>query len=350
VIQFAAMRHVLAFLGALLLFVLLLNIASPAKGQALVHRIVHFVDPIPPVSSGEPAAASGSPALAPVAELPPWRVLERAGDRAYGEGDFAAAARAFADASPSAPTADSMRLRKRANDANLYRLMAADSEIAAAAKTAPVEGVDPREYEKEYRRRLDSIKPPTAGAYLALADWAASRGLRSHLAFLYERVDSLRATTPSDDMQRKVTRILKEKRKENVELPREVLEAIIHELPASEAADLAREETGIGGTSGRSGVGGTAQRGQAPGSRPEDAGKAADAYRLMKLGATEYQLAVPGSKDVNKHRRAALDAYTKARLLFEEIDKASGYEGHQREIGDCYRNIAELRKDLPIGK
>jgi hypothetical protein len=345
------MKHVLAFFGVLALIVLLLTISSPAKGQAVVHRIVHFIDPIPPLADGDPSgAAGGTTAVAPVAVLPPWRLLEREGDRAYGSGDFAAAAGAFADAAPAAPPADSMRLRKRANDSNLFRLMAADSVIAAAAKAAPVEGVDPMEYEKEYRRRLDSIKPPTSGAYLALADWAASRGLRTHLAWLYERADALRSTTSSDEMQQKVTRILKQKRSVQEAVPKEVLEAVIHELPSSEAADLAREETGLGDAAAGSGIGGVERHGEAPGSRPEDTGKVAEAYRLMKLGATEYHLAVPGSKDVNKHRRAALDAYTKARSLLEEVDKATKYDGHEREVVECNRNIAELRKDLPIGK
>jgi len=347
------MKHVLGYIGALALGVLLLTIAAPAKGQAVIHRIVHFVDPVPPVAGDETAApgpSEGPAALGPAAALAPWRQKEREGERAYGAGDFAAAAECFAAAAPAAPPADSMRLRARSTRANIYRLMAADAVIAAAVKAAPAAGVDPLEHEKEYRRRLDSLKPPTAGGCLVLADFAASRGLRSHLPYLYERADALQSVTPSDDIQQKVTRIIRQKREDRETLPKEVLEAVIQELPASEAADMAREESGDPGAHGASGVGGVSRRGEAPGPRAEDQGKVGEAYRLMKAGESEYRLAIPGSRDVNKHRRAALDAYEKARSLFEAVDKAAGFEGHQHEILDCNRNIAELHKDLPIGK
>ena len=46
--RFPYMKHVLGFLGILALSLLLLNIASPARGQEVVSRIIHFVDPVPP--------------------------------------------------------------------------------------------------------------------------------------------------------------------------------------------------------------------------------------------------------------------------------------------------------------
>ena len=78
--------------------------------------------------------------------------------------------------------------------------------------------------------------------------------------------------------------------------------------------------------------------------------KMAEARKLMAQGDEEYRLAVPGSREVNVHRRKALDLFTKARGLFEEVDRDAGYDAHLDEIHDLNRNIAELRKDLPVGK
>ena len=350
-IESPAMKHVLAFLGILALALLLFTIASPAKGQEVVSRILHFADPVPPTPAftdpprGSSAAAVG-PALPPV---PPWRLKEREGDRACAAGDFLAAYLAYADASPKAPPADGMRLRNRADRANVYRLLAEGVE--------PDPGLDPAADEGEYRRRLDAVKPGAgAGAYLAIADFAASRNLRTHLAYLYERAFERKtdaAPGAVDEVQAKVTQVVKkmvaEKKAENAAPSRDMMESLIRELPTSEAADIAREEAGLPAGMG-SGLGGAERRGDAPTARPEDRERLADAFRLFKLGDSEYRQAVPGSRDVNKHRRAALDAFTKAREIFEAVDRALGSDAYQREIHDCNRNIAELRKDLPIGK
>jgi len=344
------MKHVLGFLGILLLGILLLNIASPAKGQAVVARIVHFVDPIPPTPAFEEPPHSPAPVAigAALPPPPPWKVEERTGDRAYAAGDFLAAYVAFADAATKAPPAEAGRLHNRADRANVSRLLS----LSVAVEPGP----DPVADESEYRRRLDAVKPGAgAGAFLELADFAVARDLRSHLAYLYERAfehksDAAPGTT--DEVQKKVTRLVKkmvaEKKAENAAPAKEMLESVIRELPTSEAADIARVETGA--PPGGSGLGGVERRGETPVGRPEDAARVAEAFRQFKTGDAEYRLAVPGSRDVNKHRRAALDAFTKARTIFEEIDRAMASEAHSREVHDCNRNIAELRKDLPIGK
>jgi hypothetical protein len=338
------MKHVLGFLGILLLGLLLLNIASPAKGQAVVSRIVHFADPVPPPPAFEGPAGPPAPAAIGVApnRTPPWRLREREGDRSYAAGEFLEAYRAFAEAASKAPPGDQMRLRARADRANIYRLLA--SEITAD----PAE--DPTADEAEYRRRIDALKGRSgAGAFLTVADFAASRGLTHHLAYLYEMAFE-RKTGGEDEVQQKVTKLVKkiveEKKAEGTAAPTEVLESLIREMPTSEAADIARTETG---DTGGPGLAGTEQRG-ASGNRGGDAGRMAEAFKLFRLGDAEYRQAVPGSRDVNKHRRAALDAYTQARAIFEAIDRASGSDNYQKEIHDCNRNIAELRKDLPIGK
>ncbi len=337
------MKHVLGFLGLLVLGVALLYAASPAKGQALVSRIVHFADPVPPIPEEDspPLPQDAPTALGAATGIPPWRAREHEGDRAYEVGDFGAAAAAWNDSAPKAPPADSIRLRKSADRASIYYLL--------ADATPAVPGSDPAEDEKEYRRRLDSLKSPTAGSYLELAEFAASRGLRSHLAFLYERAYEGR-TRAAEEVQQKVTRIVRQRRTDKTAPSKEVLEAVMRELPTSEAAEIAREETGEAPTQAPSGVGGTARRGETPAERPVDSSKIAEAYRLMQSADSEYRLAVPGSRDVNKHRRAALDAYTKARDIFDAVDRASGFDGHQKEIHDCNRSIVELQKDLPIGK
>ena len=348
------MKHVLGFFGFLALGLLLLTIAAPAKGQGIVHRIVHFADPVPPTPVFEEPPRGSGGAIGPVAApTPPWRVKEREGDRACAAGDFLAAFRAYADASPKAPPGDGMRLRARADRANVFRLLAEGVE----ADPGPDRAAD----EAEYRRRLDAIRPGSgAGAYLELADYCAMKGLRSHLAFLYERAFEKPAAAapgvaaaPADDaVQKKVTEVVRKlvaaKKAEASEAPKEMLESLIRELPSSEAADIAREETGIAG--GGPGFTGVEKRGGVASARPEDRDRLASAFALMKTGDKEYRAAIPGSRDVNIHRRAALDAFTKARAIFEEVDRAMANDGHQREIHDCNRNIAELRKDLPIGK
>ena len=335
------MKHVLAFLGLLAAFLGVLLVASPAKGQAVLSRVVHFLDPVPRADAGPPASAA--PAAGPVAlgsssEIPEWRRRERDGDRLYEDGDFPGAAAAWAAAASGAPASEGLRLRARADRANVFRLL---------ADGVPRSPGDPVAAGQELRRRIEALKSPTAGAYLELADYAAANGLDPRLAFLYEQAFE-RKTAAADEVQAKVTKIVRRNRAEKLDTPKEVLDALIRELPTSEAADIAREETGLA-PAGGNGVGGVARRG-APGARPEDQARAAEAFRLMKAGDAEYRQAVPGSKDVNKHRRAALDAYVKARELFEEVDRGTGVQGHQKEIHDCNRNIAELRKDLPVGK
>src|SRR5689334_22778057 len=125
------MKHVLAFLGILALGLLLFTIVSPARGQAIVQRIVHFTDPIPPTPEFEdgrlpPAAAAIGGALPPT---PPWKIKERQGDRAMAAGEFLAAYLAYAEAAPKAPPADLVRLRNRADRVNVFRLLAGGVEV-----------------------------------------------------------------------------------------------------------------------------------------------------------------------------------------------------------------------------
>src|SRR5690349_12293677 len=154
------MKHVLGFVGILLLGILPLNIASPAKGQEVVQRIVHFIDPVPPTPEFTPPPRSAVAAIGPAGPaILPWRLKEREGDRAYAAGDFLRAYLAYADASPKAPPTEGMRLRTRADRANVFRL------LADGVDADPAE--DPSADEAEYRRRLDGVKSAGgAGAYL----------------------------------------------------------------------------------------------------------------------------------------------------------------------------------------
>jgi hypothetical protein len=314
-------------------------IASPASASALVHRVVGFLDPVPQIAAEPEASGAGgayTTALAPSAGAPEWRVVDREAAKAYEVGEFAAAVVGWNAAIAKAPPLDQQRLRARADRANVFLLM---SEGAPAAPDA-----DPKKDEAEYRRRIEGLKAPSAGAYLEIADFAASHGLRRHLAFLYEQAFERKAQTGNDEVQQKVSRIVRERKTARSTPGKDVLESVIRELPTSEAADIAREETGAS-----SGIGSVSERGQGTG-KAEDPTTLAEARRLMQEGDAEYRKALPGTKDVNVHRRAALNAYTKSRELFEQIDRETGMQCHPTELRDLLRDIAELHKDLPIGK
>jgi len=315
---------------------------SPDTASAFADRVTHYFEPMPPVEGPPPSGglAAGATALAPAAPgTAEWRRKDREAIRLYEEGDFLGAAAAWSTAATKAPAGEVLRVRASRDRANVFAVLAEGAP--------PQVGVDAAAAETEYRRRLDGMRDPAAGAWLELADYAASRGLRHHLAFLYEKAFERRAQAqPGADAEvtKKVTKVIKERPKAVAALPPDVLESVIADLPSSEAADAARELSGEG-------TGGIAGSNQREGARkPQDRGKMAEARRLMDLGDAEYRAAVPGSKDVNVHRRKALDLFTKARALFEEVDREAGYDAHQSEIHDCNRNIVELRKDLPVGK
>jgi len=332
-------KAILIFLGVLAAAVIGLLVTSPARGQAFLSRAAGYLDPSPEFEFAAAAEAPAAPALGSSGAPPEWRGKERAAWLLYEAGDFAGAAAGWVEAAGKAPASEASRLRARSDRANVFRLL--------SDGVAPVVGADPASSEAEYRRRLDALKVPTAGAYLELADFAAARGLRRHLAFLFERAFDRRGAADNAVSER-VTLVVKRRRSESAApASKDVLESVIREMPQSEAADLAREETGA--ASGQSGIGGSTRPGAANLSTA-DKKRLDEADKAVALGDAEYRAAVPGSKDVNKHRRAALDAYTKARGIYEEIDRTMGAGVHQREIHDLNRNIAELRKDLPVGK
>ena len=318
---------------------------APATAAAFGDRVVHYFEVLPPVE--EPAPRGGSPAggTALVAAAPgtaEWRRKDREAILLYENGDFLGAASVWATVAKEAPASEVLRVRAARDRANVFALL--------ARGVVPQAGVDAAAAETEYRRRLDLMRDPAAGAWLELADFAASRSLRHHLAFLYERAFERRAQAAEGAeaaVSRKVAQVLKEQKAAVKELPPDVLDSVIADLPASEAAEVAAEiagrEPGIGGSRpAGDGIGG--QR------KPQDQKKMAEARKLMAQGDEEYRLAVPGSREVNVHRRKALDLFTKARGLFEEVDRDAGYDAHLDEIHDLNRNIAELRKDLPVGK
>jgi hypothetical protein len=332
------MKWILGWLGGLAAILAIVFSFSPARAEHLVFRARHFFDEIPPVEKyAGPPPTTTPPALGSGATTPPWKEKDREADRAYMDGDFLAAGTLWLEASRAAPVSDASRLRDMARQANIFWLL--------AGKTAVGGGGDRAADEAELRKRIDSLKSPTAGSWLEIADFAVARGLSSHLAFLYEKAYEKRATVEGDAVQAKVLTALKERKAGGEQAPPEVLDSVIQELPTSDAAEVAREQGGAAG-----GVGGVERNPRVKALKPQDQKKLSEANDLMAKGNEEYRKAVPGSAEVNKHRRAALDAFTKARALYEEVDRDSGLDAHQSEIHDCNRNIAELRKDLPIGK
>jgi len=328
-----------AFLSTVVVIAAVVWVLSPPTAEAFADRVVHYFEPMPPVEA--PAAAAPGPAGAAALAPPPpsaaeWRRKDREAIRAYEEGDFLGAAALWGASAAKAPASEVLRVRAARDRANVFALLAEGA--------ARVEGIDPAAAETEYRRRLDALRDPAAGAWLELADYAAARGLRHHLAFLFERAFERRVHADSEaEVSRKVTRVLRERKEAVAAMPPEVLESVISDLPSSEAAEAARELSGGG-----SGIAGSSSRERRM--RAQDSKKMAEARRLMAEGDAEYRLAVPGSREVNVHRRKALDLYLKARALFEEVDRDSGFDAHGSEIHDLNRNIVELRKDLPIGK
>ncbi len=333
------MKPVLGMVGVLALVLGVLFLASPSTANALLGRAVGFLDPAPVVRAEALRPPSARPAgAAPGEAEPEWRLRDRAGWRAYEAGDFETAAAAWTAVSGKAPAADSVSLRERADRANVYRLLSEGFPAAASA--------DPAADEAEVRRRIEGLAAPTAGSWLDIADFAASRGLRSHLAFLYEKAFEGRNSSGGDAVPKRVTRALQARKASGSAPPPEVLASVIRELPTSEAADIARIDTGgvLGGVVKR----GEGRNGHAAPTSPEDMARLEDARKLMLKGDAEYKLAVPGFPQVNQHRRAALDAFSKARDIYDAVDAGRG--SYTKQIHDCNRNIAELRKDLPIGK
>lgn len=333
------MRYVLGFFAALGVMVGVICLVSPASGSAILGRATGFLD-LSPTAKAEPAPATsrGGASLRDEAE-PEWRRTEREGWRAYAAGEFATAASAWTASGAKAPPAEAVSLRERADRAHVFGLLAEGAPAAASA--------DPAADEAEVRRRIEGLSGPTAGSWLEIADFAASRGLRSHLPFLYEKAFESRNAAGGDAVPKKVTRALQVRKASGAAPSADALGAVIRELPTSEAAEIARADTG--------GVlGGVVKRGEGNGNgfpsttSPEDLKRLEEARMLMLKGDAEYKAAVPGSPQVNVHRRAALDAYTKARDIYDSIDRGRG--SYSRQIHDCNRNIAELRKDLPIGK
>ncbi|MCK6481420.1 MAG: hypothetical protein L6R43_15140, partial [Planctomycetes bacterium] len=302
-------------------------------------RVRGYFDPVPVARAGEarPVAAAlrgASPSPTPAAEAA-WRGRDREGWRAFEAGDFAAAAAAWDEASAKAPPSASLPLHARADRARLYRILA-DAGAPAPGDPAP----DPAASEAEYRRLLDSLPADDAAAWLRVSDFAASRGLRHHLAFLYDQVYERRQGPGGEALGKRVAAILRRGGPAGAPTPPEVYETVIRELPSSEAADIARERTGAG-------IGGTHRRGESAGVGVDPA-RLEEARNLVVKGDAEYRQAVPGSKDVNVHRRRALDLYEKARGIYQELDANRGT--YARPIQELNRNIAELHKDLPIGR
>jgi hypothetical protein len=333
------MKPVLALLGALALLLGGVFLLAPTKAKAMFARASGFLDPAPEFRAPGPATVAAVGAVAPpaAAAAEDWRPLDRQAWRAFEAGEFAVAAATWKSAAAKAPPAEAPALRARADRANLDFLLSANVPATTSG--------DPAADEAEVRRRMDALPPPTARGWLEIADFAASRGLRHHLAFLYDRALETRNAAGGEAVPEKVKRAIQGRKAAGAAAPVEVLEAVIRELPSSEAADLAREDTG--------GVGGVEKRGEgngatASGMSAEDLKRLEEARTLMAKGDAEYKLAIPGSAQVNVHRRAALDAYIKARAIYEGLDGGRGT--YQKQLRDIIRDIAELRKDLPVGK
>ena len=304
--------------------------------EGLGGRVRGFFDPVPHATAGDapPAKAGLSPAAGGGSggPLPSWRLKDRDGWVAYEAGDFPGAAAAWDAASAEAPPSGSLPLRARADRARLFRLLTEGAPSPGPGAAAAAEA--------EYRRPLDALPADDVSAWLEVASFAASRGLRHHLAFLYEQAYERRQAAGGDALAKRATAAIRRSKASGTPTPPDVLESVIRELPSSEAAEVAREETGAG-------IGGVAKRGEAAASGV-DLEKLDEARTLAAKGDTEYRQALPGSKDVNVHRRAALNHYEKARAIYEALDNNRGTYG--KKIQELNRNIAELHKDLPIGK
>jgi hypothetical protein len=319
----------LTIVGGLTVFVALVCVASPAAGKALAARATGFLratpelprPPAPPAPALERAAAAPSPAT------PPWRVKDREASRRLEAGDFGAAAMLWTEAVALAPAGLRPAVRSRLDRARVL-------EILAPAPASPP-GPPSADDEAEVRRRIAALRSPTAGDWVAIASFCKERGLRHHLAFLYDRAFERRADG-TGALDKAVATAYADRRRIRGALPPEVAQAVGRELPSGEAADLAAEDSGsIGGV----------VHGDDDG---ESGTRLAEAKRLKREADAEYRKAVPGTEQVNKHRRAALDKYVLAREIYEELDRAHG--GHSRVIQEIIRDIAELKKDLPIGK
>ncbi len=326
------MKALLGFLGLLGVLLCGAMALSPAGPRGVMARLTGYFSIAPRAAAAVEggAAPTDAGAASPPAAVPEWRRQEREAVRLFEEARFEEAAAAYrrASALKGVPSRDAVALRSSGDRCRLYALL-----DAAVPRTGPTADAG-----EEYLRRA---RGATSGAaYLDTAAFAAARGLRTHLPWLYERAWELR-----NDGEAAFAKALAEAyraaRTLNSAGPgREVAAAVLRELPSGEAADMAREDTG--------GIGGVEDRGS--GGDAERDALLEEARRLKREGDREYRLAVPGSEGVNAHRRAALDQFTKSREIFEEVKRKTGRTAWDDVIHDLNRNIAEIRKDLPVGK
>ncbi|MHC4821186.1 MAG: hypothetical protein ACYTDX_05645 [Planctomycetota bacterium] len=261
----------------------------------------------------------------------PWREKDREADRHYLAGDFQKASETWAAAAKAAPPALGSSLRQRADRARVYLVLSAGYDFGSM----PPGEAD----EKAYAERVRGVEKESAGAWLDVAEFAASRNLKHHMAWLFDKAYEKR-TDGTRALDKRLAAAYSRRKQLKGAPPPEVARAIIHELPVGEAATLAKEDTG--------GIGGSRKRNVDD--DISDSSAAGRARELERQGDAEYRLAIPGSKDVNKHRRAALDLYTEARAILEGLDRENGAGSYGSKIRELNRNIAELRKDLPVGK
>jgi len=325
---------------AFLTFLLAVGVASaavwagsPATARAFASRVTGFFSTVPDVP-GPPHVAAPRAAV-PAAPAPaPWRGLDREASSAYDRGNFSEAASLWTEAAGAAPPNEVPGLKARANRARIYALLA-EGAHAAEARNSP-------EDDAEVRRRILAVSDPTAGAWLQIAEYAAAQGLLHRLPYLYDRAFE-RKQDGTGTVDRAVAAAYRKKKEKPRTVPlKAVSEAILEELPAGEAAEEAAEDRGgIGGIAPAHGEGETSSA---------DSTKLAEARKEKRLGDAELGLVVPGNEDANKHRRAALEHYRPAQVLYEELSRGSGGEVYGRVLTEVNRRIAEIRKDLPISK
>jgi hypothetical protein len=305
-------------------------------GAGLFRRVVGFFRSVPEATA---ANETGSTAPVPLAAPPapptaPWIVRRREGERAFDEGKFTVAARLLEEAAAitGVPSRDVALLRARAGRSRIFDLLAPWNEGAPDTSAEP-----------EMRRLVDAAATAnTSGAWLGAVRFALSKNLRHHLPFALERALA-RRNDGTREFDAAVATAYRAMRSTLGAPPLQVAEAVERELPIGEAADLAREDTG--------GIGGARLRGE--GGATDDAERDALIERARALkseGDVEYRLAVPGSEKVNDHRRAALNAYTESRRIYEDLQRGAAGGVYNKVIHDLNRNIAELKKDLPVGK
>lgn len=328
------MKPILGFLAALVVLAGGVVAFADDHGAEALRRVLGFFRAVPvvPASSGGAEAQSPATAAVPEVKTAAWIQRRRDAERAFEQGSFALASRLWTEAAalPGTPSREMAEMRGLAGRARIYELLTPTDGVEADGLAEP-----------ELKRRMDAAASADAAAgWIESARYAAAHGLRHHLAYLLERAFA-RRNDGTRDFDRAVAAAYRTLR-EGTTPPRELAEAVERELPTGEAADMAREDTG--------GIGGAREREGDAGEDAERDALLAEARRLKGVGDREYRLAVPGSDEVNVHRRKALDAFEESRRIFEELERKAGSGVYQRTIHDLNRNIAELHKDLPIGK